>query len=77
VAREPIACLIVVLGGSVIVKYPARVLFAAGLMDELSNLFLRTPKAPNAAVVAVPTPHLCVDVAISIQRCNKLVPMTG
>jgi hypothetical protein len=49
------------------------VLFAAGLMNELSNLFVRTPEASDMAVVAVPTPHLRVDVPISVQRCNEFI----
>jgi hypothetical protein len=72
---EPIPGLIVIVRGVVIVEDPARVLAAARLVHQATDLFLVGPKAPDAAMIAILVPEIDVDVIARIERRDELVSM--
>jgi hypothetical protein len=74
VRPETIACLIVMFGRTaVVVEDPLRMLWAAGPVDQMTDLRLFIPKAPNAAAIAVRAPQCRIDVCLTIERGHELV----
>src|SRR5262252_10654180 len=71
VVAEAIAGLVVVLRGLVVVEHPARVLGAAGLVDEAAEfVVLAIPEATHAAMFAVFPPKVDIDASIGIERSD-------
>src|SRR5262245_16567448 len=76
VVAEAIAGLVVVLRGLVIVEHPARVLGAAGLVDQAAELVvIAIPESTHAAMLAVFPPKLHIDVSSSIERSDEFIAM--
>src|SRR5262249_17464392 len=74
VVAEAIAGLVVVLRGLVIVEYPARVLGAAGLVDETPELVvLVIPESTYAAMFAVFPPKLGIDVSSGVKGSDEFI----
>src|SRR5262249_27901116 len=74
VVAEAIAGLVVVLRGLVIVEYPARVLGAAGLVDETAELVvLVIPESTYAAMFAVFPPKLGIDVSSGVKGSDEFI----
>src|SRR5262245_65158164 len=73
-AAEPIARFIVVGGGHVVVEHPARMLRAARLMNQESNLIvLAVPEAAHPTMITVLMPQLRIDVSLGIERRHELI----
>jgi hypothetical protein len=65
VCAKTIACLVIVDSVSIVVKDPAGVLLAPGLMSQLTHLFILTvPKTVYPAGFAMRSPECCVDMAL-------------
>jgi hypothetical protein len=74
---EPVARLVVLLGGRIIVEDPAGMLRAARLVDEAADfVVLAGPEPPYAAMLAVCAPLLDVDMAGGVERCDKFLAVT-
>src|SRR5262245_51257621 len=76
VIAEAIAGLVVVLGGLVIVEHPARMLGAAGLVDQAAELVvIAIPESAHTAMLAVFPPKLHIDVSSGIERSDEFIAM--
>src|ERR1043166_2809637 len=73
VTGEPIARLVVLLGGLVVIEHPARVLLAAGFVHQLAELLLVAPEPADAAMLAVLAPQLGTDAPVGIERRHELI----
>ncbi len=77
-AAEAVAGFVVVLGGVVIVENPARVLGAAGLVNELTELVvLAAPEPPHAAIGPVLAPEFDIDMVVVVERGDELIAVLG
>src|SRR5579872_3674165 len=73
---EPIAALVVVLRGLVIIEDPAHVLGPARPVHQETVLVgLTIPEPPHAAMVAVLLPEPCIDMVPGIERRHEFIAM--
>src|SRR5215510_482704 len=71
---EPVAGLVVVLRGLVVVEDPAGVLPTARLVHQHADLVrLASPEPPHPTMRPVLAPQLDVDMPRAVERCDELV----
>jgi hypothetical protein len=74
VRAKAVARLVIVDSVSIVVKNPAGVLLASGLMDHLTHLFiLALPKTVYPAGFAMRSPERRVDMALGIEGHDKFI----
>ena len=71
---KAVARLVIVDPVSIVVKDPAGVLWASGLMNDLTHPFLLAmPKTVYPTGFAMRSPELCVDMALGIERYDDFI----
>jgi hypothetical protein len=74
VRAKAVARLVIVDSVSIVVKDPAGVLWASGLMNGLTHPFLLAmPKTVYPTGFAMRSPELCVDMALGIERHDDFI----
>src|SRR5262249_4024761 len=74
VRAEAVTGFIIVGSVRIVVEHPARVLGAAGFMDETAELLVLTvPESAHAAVLAIHLPQPEIDMSLAVERRNKLI----
>lgn len=75
VRGKPVARLVVLRGGLVIIEYPTAVLRPPRLVHQPTDPLVLAPKPAHTAMLSMPAPEVHIDVSVRSKRGDELVTM--